>query len=100
MGIRSSVSSLDHDAAVDEVIDFFQGARLFKNLFSETDTLVQRYNDVFDKLLQEFHYRAAGDTLVVVHRIWEDLTKFDDLRESFSKYPLSHCLISEMQVTR
>jgi hypothetical protein len=69
-------------------------------LFSETDTRVQCYNDVFDKLLQEFRDRAAGDTLVVVHRIWEDLTKVDDLRESFSKYPLSHCLTSEMQVTR
>ena len=63
--------------------------RLLKNLFSETDTLVQRYNDVFDKLLQEFRDRAASDTLVVVHRIWEDLApKVDDLRESFSEYPL------------
>ena len=61
--------------------------RLLKNLFSETDTLVQRYNDVFNKLLQEFRDRAAGDTLVVVHRIWEDLgPKVDDLRESFSEY--------------
>ena len=61
--------------------------RLLNNLFSETDTLLQRYNDVFDKLLQEFRNKAAGDTLVVVHRIWEDLApKVDDLRESFSKY--------------
>ena len=61
--------------------------RLLKNLFSETDTLVQRYNDVFDKLLEEFRNRAAGDTLVVVRRIWEDLApKVDDLRESFSEY--------------
>ena len=52
---------------------------------------MQDYSDVFDKLLQEFRDRAAGDTLVVVHRIWEDLVpKVDDLRESFSKYPLSH----------
>ena len=58
---------------------------------SKSDTLVQGYNDVFDKLLQEFRDRAAGDTLVVVHRIWEDLTrKFDDLGESLSKYTLSH----------
>jgi len=59
--------------------------RLLKNLFSENDTIVQRYNNVFDKLLQEFRDRAAGDTLVVVHRIWEDV---DDLRESFSEYTL------------
>ena len=66
---------------------------------SQIDTLVQGYNDVFDKLLQEFRDRAGGDTLVVVHRIWEDLKKVDDLREPFSKYPLLH-LIFEMQVTR
>ena len=65
--------------------------RLVKNLISsKAKTLVQDYNDVFDKLLQEFRDRAAGDTLVVVHRIWEDLTrKFDDLGESLSKHTLS-----------
>ena len=78
-----------------------QGTRLVKNLFSsKTDAVVRCYNDVFDKLLQEFRDRAAADTLVVVHRIWEDLTKIDDLRESFSKYPSSHFLKSEVQVTR
>ena len=52
---------------------------------------MQGYSDVFDKLLQEFRDRAAGDTLVVVHRIWEDLApKVDDLREFFSRYPLLH----------
>ena len=90
MGTRNSVSRHDHDAGLEEFIGFLQGMRLLKNLFSETDTLVQGYNDVFDKLLQEFRDRAAGDTLVVVHRIWEDLTKFDDLRESFLEDPSSH----------
>ena len=51
---------------------------------------MQDYSDVFDKLLQDFRDKAAGDTLVVVHRIWEDLTKIDDLRESFSMYLSSH----------
>ena len=49
---------------------------------------MQDYNDVFDKLLQDFRDGAVGDTLVVVHRIWEEV---DDLRASFSKYSLS-CL--------
>jgi len=72
-----------------EFIGIFQGTRLLKSLFSNAKTLVQDYNDVFDGLLQEFDHRAAGDTLVVVHRIWEDLApKVDDLRESFSKYIL------------
>ena len=65
--------------------------RLVKNLLSETDTPVQRYNDVFDNLLQNFRDRTACDTLVVVHRIWEDLApKVDDLRESFSEYIDTH----------
>ena len=32
------------------------------------------YNDTFDRFLQQLRDRAARDTLVVVHRIWEDLT--------------------------
>ena len=66
--------------------------RLLKNLVSsKAKTLVQDYSDVFDKLLQDFRDRAAGDTLVVVHRIWEDLApKVDDLRRSFSKSSPSH----------
>ena len=56
---------------------------------SKAKTLVQDYNDVLDKLWQEFSHRAAGDTLVVVHRIWEDLAPIvNDLRESCSKYTL------------
>jgi len=91
VGTRNFVSILDHDADFDEFIGFFQGMRLLKNLFSpENKTLVQHYNSVFDNLLQEFRDRAAGDTLVVVHRIWEDLApKLDDLRESSSTYPSS-----------
>ena len=62
--------------------------RLLKNLVSpKAKMLVQDYNDVFDKLLQGFRDRAVGNTLVVVHRIWEDLApKVDDLRGSFLKY--------------
>ena len=57
---------------------------------------MQDYNNVFDKLLQEFRDRAAGDTLVVVHRIWKDLApKVDDLRASFSSIRCHACLISE-----
>ena len=57
--------------------------------FSKAKTLVQDYNNIFDQLLQEFRDRAAGDTLVVVHRIWEDLApKVDGLRASFSMYSL------------
>ena len=68
-------------------MSFIQGTRLLKNLVSsENKTLVQGYNDVFDKLLQKFRDSAAGDTLVVVHRIWE---KVEDLRAPFSKYSLS-----------
>ena len=50
-----------------------QGTRLLKNFISETDARVKCYNDIFDELLQQFRDKAAGNTLVVVHRIWEDL---------------------------
>ena len=91
--------NFSHDVDIDRFIRFSQGTRLLNNLFSsKTDTIVQGYNDVFDQLLEEFRNTAARDTLVVahdtsvvVHRIWEDLVpKVDDLRESFSKYPLSN----------
>ena len=42
------------------------------------DGQVQAYNNVFNELQQKFVIRAAGDTLVVVHRIWkgvEDMGK-------------------------
>ena len=78
-------------AVIDELIAFFQGARPKWKVSSKTDTLVQGYNDVFDKLLQEFCDWAAGDTLVVVHRFLEDLTPMVvDLRGSFSKDLLSN----------
>lgn len=50
-----------------------QGTRLLKNLISETDARVRNYNNVFDELMQQFRNKAAGDTLVVVHRIWEGI---------------------------
>ena len=87
---------------LDDFIGFFQGKRLFENLVSsEAETLVQRYNDVFNKLLQDFRDKAAGDTLVVMHRIWEDLVpKVDDLRESFPNVRCHICLMLEMQATQ
>ncbi|KAF8157858.1 hypothetical protein B0H34DRAFT_768765, partial [Crassisporium funariophilum] len=58
--------------------------RLLKNFISETDEAVKRYNGVFDELLQQFRDRAAGDTLVVVHRIWESMKGLDALAEDSS----------------
>ena len=57
-----------------------QGTRFIKNLLSGTDDRVKSFNDVFDKLMQEFRNSATGDTLVVVHRIWDHL---EGLREFF-----------------
>ncbi|KAF8342414.1 WD40 repeat-like protein [Amanita rubescens] len=45
--------------------------RFIKNLLSGTDDRVKEFNGVFDKLMQEFRDGAIGDTLVVVHRIWD-----------------------------
>ena len=80
---------LEHSASFNEWLFRETGLRL--DLFSKTDTPVQGYNDVFDKLMQEFHDRAVGDTLVVVHRFFVDLAPtVDDLRESLPKDPLSN----------
>jgi hypothetical protein len=64
-------------------ISFIQGTRLLKNLISETDARVRRYNNVFDELMQQFRNRAAGDTLVVVHRIWEGIKDLEALGNIF-----------------
>lgn len=56
-----------------------QGTRLLKNLISETDARVGKYNSVFDELMHQFRNRAAGDTLVVVHRIWEGIKGLEAL---------------------
>jgi len=50
-----------------------QGTRIVKNLLSDTDERVRTYNNAFDSLLQQFRDRATRDTVVVVHRIWEDV---------------------------
>ena len=56
-----------------------QGTRLLKNLISGTDARVREYNNVYDELLQQFRNRAAGDTLVVVHRIWKSIKDLEAL---------------------
>ena len=40
---------------------------------------MKEFNGVFDKLMQDFRDGATGDTLVIVHRIWDHL---EGLRES------------------
>ncbi len=67
----------------------FQGTRFLKNLISEADERVQTYKNVFDELMQQFRDRAAGDTLVVVHRIWEGMK---DLGNVFSTWTYCTCL--------
>ena len=70
---------------------FVQGTRLLKNFFSETDERVVCYSNVFDELLQQFRDRAAGDTLVVVHRIWQGMKGLEALGNVWLIWGLS-CL--------
>ena len=58
---------------VNEIHLSIQGTRFVKNLLSDTDERVRTYSNAFDSLLQQFRDRATRDTLVVVHRIWEDV---------------------------
>jgi hypothetical protein len=53
------------------------------NIMSETDERVNKFNRTFDDLVQEFHNKATGHTLVTVHRIWGRLK---DWRESFKSF--------------
>lgn len=59
------------------------------------DARVKTYNSVFDELQQQFMVRAAGDTLVVVHRIWKGVDEIgkdlqdlgDNIFWSFHSHP-------------
>jgi len=77
-----------------------QGTRL--NLLSDIDEHVRTYNNAFDSLMQQFRDRATRDTLVVVHRIWEDVknqgnvfsdrichTRFDSLDDVAADFDLN-----------
>jgi hypothetical protein len=74
-----------------------QGMRLLKNLISETDARVRNYNNVFDELMQQFRNRAAGDTLVVVHRIWEGIKGLETLGSILCTEIVTPVLIHIMQ---
>ena len=74
-----------------------QGTRLRKNLISETDARVRIYNNVFDEPMQQFRNGAAGDTMVVVHRIWDDFKGFEALGSILCVEIVSPVLIHIMQ---
>ena len=82
---------------VNAFISFMQGTRLLKNFISETDAHVRKYNSVFDELLQQFRDRAAGDTLVVVHRIWEGIKGLETLGSILSTETVALVLIHIIQ---
>ncbi|KAG2753049.1 hypothetical protein P692DRAFT_20908539, partial [Suillus brevipes Sb2] len=47
--------------------------RLGKHVFSETEAAIQRHNEAFDSLMQEFRHKMALTTVETVHRMAEDL---------------------------
>ncbi|KAG1848541.1 hypothetical protein DFJ58DRAFT_467239 [Suillus subalutaceus] len=47
--------------------------RLGKNVVSETEDTIQKYNDVFDRLMQNFRDQVAHDVAIHVHRTREIL---------------------------
>jgi hypothetical protein len=44
------------------------GSRHGKNVVSETEDATQKYNDVFDRLMQDFRDQIAHDVAIHVHR--------------------------------
>jgi hypothetical protein len=45
------------------------GARLGKNIISETTDTIQKYSDVFDKLMQNFQDQVTHDVAIHIHDI-------------------------------
>jgi hypothetical protein len=49
------------------------GKRLGKNVFSETEDTIKKYNDVFDKLMQNFRDHITRDVAIHVLRMGKGL---------------------------
>jgi molybdopterin synthase catalytic subunit len=47
----------------------FTGERLGKNVFKETDAMIQRHNEVLDNLMQQFRDKMAITAVENIHRI-------------------------------
>jgi hypothetical protein len=45
------------------------GKRLGKNVLSETTNTIQKYSDVFDRLMQNFRDQVAHDVAIHIHNI-------------------------------
>jgi hypothetical protein len=45
------------------------GSRLGKNVLWETEDTIQKYNDVFDRLMQNFRDQVTHDVAIHVHRM-------------------------------
>jgi hypothetical protein len=48
------------------------GTRVGKNIFSETDSTIQRYIDTLDTLMQNFRDQTNRDVAIFVHRTGKD----------------------------
>ncbi|KAG2742087.1 hypothetical protein P692DRAFT_20749482, partial [Suillus brevipes Sb2] len=55
---------------------FFTGQRLRKQVFDETDAMIQRHNEVLDNLMQQFRDKMALTSTETVHRIGKIIFKF------------------------
>jgi hypothetical protein len=44
------------------------GKRLGKNVFNETDSMIQNYSEVLDHLMQQFRDQVARDNVIILHR--------------------------------
>ena len=49
------------------------GTRATKNIFSETQSVIDEYNKTLDELMQEFRDRTVRDTSINVHRVLDVL---------------------------
>ena len=54
-------------------LSIISGKRAAKNILSETQSFVDKYNKALDELIQEFRDRAVRDTYISVHRVLDVL---------------------------
>jgi hypothetical protein len=55
-------------SALSQASTIITGKRLGKNVLSETTDTIQKYSDVFDRLMQNFRDQATRDIVIHVHR--------------------------------
>ncbi|KAG2737766.1 hypothetical protein P692DRAFT_20646110, partial [Suillus brevipes Sb2] len=67
---RQTLECADFVVSYTDMKSFWE--RFGKNIFKETDAMIQRHNEVLDNLMQQFRDKMAITAVETIHRIAED----------------------------